>query len=89
MKIDENIFCRDLKSLTDEELWKSFDDHNELVSNLFLSYLKQTDAKIQKADDYSHFDMISLLTTDQFSVMLDILFEKFVKIGEFGEICVS
>lgn len=75
--------------MTNEDLWKSFDDHYEVISNLFLSYLKQTDATVRKADDYNHFDMISLFTTDQFSVMLDILFEKFVKIGEFGEICVS
>ncbi|XP_055317326.1 uncharacterized protein LOC129576367 [Sitodiplosis mosellana] len=78
---------RDLKSLTDDELWKSFDDHYAVVSNLFLDYLKQTDATVRKSDDYNHIDMLSLVTTDQFSVMLDILFDKFVKIGEFGEIC--
>lgn len=79
----------DLKSLTEQELWKSFDDHYEIISNLFSNYLKQTDATVIRANDYNHFDMISLLSTDQFSVLLDILFDKLVKIGEFGEINVS
>lgn len=83
------MFCSDLKSLTEPELWKTFDDNFELISNLFLNYLRQTDATVKTAGDYEPFDIISLMTTDQFSIMLDILFEKLVKIGEFGEIQVS
>lgn len=72
--------------MTEAELWQSFDEHYEVVSSLFSNHLKQTDQIVQKAGDYNHFDMISLLTTDQFSIMLDILIEKLTKIGEFGEI---
>lgn len=87
----EHIFFiyRDLKSITDDDLWKSFDDHYEFLSEKFLSYLKQTDPTVEKAGDYNPFEMISLMSTDQFSVMLDVLFDKFVKIGEFGDISVS
>ncbi|XP_031630546.1 uncharacterized protein LOC116345382 [Contarinia nasturtii] len=83
----DQIGKSDLKSISDSELFKSFDDHNKMISDLFHDYLKQTDAKVRQFGDYNHFDMISLFTTDQFSTMLDILFDKFVKIGEFGEIC--
>lgn len=83
------FYCSDLNSLTEDELWQSYDEHYDVISNLFLSYLKQTDATVQRAGDYNHFDVLSLLTTDQFSIMLDILFDKLVKIGEFGEINVS
>lgn len=75
--------------MTDQEIWKSFDDHFEMISNLFSSYLKQTDATVKLAGDYEPFDIISMLSTDQFSIMLDILFDKLVKIGEFGDIQVS
>lgn len=78
-----------LKSLTDAELWKSFDDHFEMISTLFVNYLKQTNATVITSGDYEPFDIISLMTTDQFAVMLDILFDKLVKISEFGELQVS
>lgn len=82
-------FHSDLKSMTDPELWKAFDDNFEMITNVFENYLKQTDATVITSDDYEPFDIISLMTTDQFSIMLDILFEKLVKIGEFGDINVG
>lgn len=75
-------------TLTDEDIWKSFDDNQNTILDLFHIYIMQTDPTVQKSNDYNNFDMISLVSTDQFSVMLDILFEKLVKIGEFGDISV-
>lgn len=75
-------------TLTEEDIWKSFDDHQNTILDLFHIYIMQTDPTVQKSNDYNNFDMISLVSTDQFSVMLDILFEKLVKIGEFGDISV-
>lgn len=78
-----------MKSLTEAELTETFGEHQDMMLNLFNNFLKQTNDSIQKSDDYNHFDMISLLSTDQFSYMLDILFDRFVKIGEFSGISVS
>lgn len=75
-------------TLTDEDIWKSFEDHQNTILDLFHIYIMQTDPTVQKSNDYNNFDIISLVSTDQFSVMLDILFEKLVKIGEFGNISV-
>lgn len=75
--------------MTEQELKESYDDNFGMISNLFLNYLKQTDASVRGAGDYTPFEIISLVTPQQFSVMLDILFDRMVKIGEFGEINVS
>lgn len=83
------FICSDLKSLTEPELWKSFNDNFEMISNLFLSYLKQTVSTVITSGEYEPFDIISLMTTDQFSIMLDILFDKLVKMGEFDELQVN
>lgn len=68
----------DLKLLTKEEIIQSYDEHSSFLANLFENYISETDATIHKATDYNnHFDIIqTLLTTDQFSIMLDILYAK-------------
>lgn len=65
-----------------EELLATFDCNSVMLSELFTNFLKQTDEVVNKAEDYNHMHIIWLITHEQFSVMVDILYEKFIPIGD-------
>lgn len=64
-----------MKDLTEDEVIAGFNRNRGTLRALFEQNVRQEE--IQRAGDYTPIDIITLLTHQQFSQMLDILYEKF------------
>lgn len=64
-----------MKSLTEREVIDEYNRYNVLLTTLFKQNVRQDE--IQRAGDYTPIDIITLLTHQQFSFMLDKLYDQF------------
>lgn len=66
--------------MSQDDLRVSLRKNKNILEEFINEYVTQSDPEdIRKAEDYNHFSVIQLLiTAEQFSQMLDLLYEEFV-----------